>query len=201
MSFENLDLTDDLQEEPTPPEEGGNRTFLIIAGVLGAIALLALVCIAVYALVIYPRTKNTQTAQRATLEAQGTAVQDIIDKTATANEMAAIIAAYTATPTKTQLPPTFTTAPTQTPVVSIPTTAVVVATDTPNSQTATAVSLFATLDANATRLASTFTARPSQQATSIPNTGFADDVGLPAMIGLAILLVAVIFLARRLRTA
>ena len=39
MSFENLDLTDDLQEEPTPPEESGNRTFLIIAGVLGAIAL------------------------------------------------------------------------------------------------------------------------------------------------------------------
>jgi hypothetical protein len=200
MSFENLDLQDDLQEEPTPPEESGNRTFLIIAGVLGAIALLALACIAVYALVLYPRTKNNQTAQRSTLEAQGTAVQDIIDKTSTANEMAAIIAAYTSTPTKTQLPPTFTATASQTPVVLIPTTALVLATDTPNAQTATAVSLFATLDANATRLASTFTARPSQ-ATSIPNTGFADDIGLPAMLGMAVLLVAVIFLARRLRTA
>ena len=200
MSFENLDLTDDLQEEPTPPEESSNRTFLIIAGVLGAIALLALVCIAVYALVLAPGRKNAQNAQRATLEAQGTAVQDIIDKTATANEMAAIIAAYTSTPTKTQVPPTFTPTASQTPVVLIPTTALVVATDTPNSQTATAISLFATLDANATRLASTFTARPSQ-ATSIPNTGFADDIGLPAMLGMAVLLVAVIFLARRLRTA
>jgi hypothetical protein len=200
MSFENLDLTDDLQEEPTPPEESGNRTFLIIAGVLGAIALMALVCIAVYALVLAPRNKNAQNAQRSTLEAQGTAVQDIIDKTATANEMAAIIAAYTATPTKTQIPSTFTATASQTPVVSIPTTALVLATDTPNAQTATAISLFATLDANATRLASTFTARPGQ-ATGIPNTGFADDIGLPVMLGMAVLLVAVIFLARRLRTA
>ena len=200
MAFENLDLTDDLQEEPTPPEESSNRTFLIIAGVLGAVAILALACIAVYALVIYPRNKNAQTAQRATLEAQGTAVQDIINSTATANEMAAIIAAYTSTPTKTSVPPTFTATLTQTPVVVIPTTAVVVGTETPNAQTETAVALFATLDANATRLASTFTARPSQ-ATSIPNTGFADDIGLPALLGMAVLLVAVILLARRLRTA
>jgi hypothetical protein len=200
MSFENLDLTDDLQEEPNPPEESGNRTFLIIAGVLGAIALLALICIAAYVLVIMPGTKNTQKSQRSTLEAQGTAVQDIIDKTSTANQMAAIIAAYTATPTKTPVAPTFTATASQTPVVLIPTTALVMVTDTPNAQTATAISLFATLDANATRLASTFTARPSQ-VTSIPNTGFADDIGLPAMLGMAVLLVVVIFLARRLRTA
>jgi hypothetical protein len=31
--------------------------------------------------------------------------------------------------------------------------------------------------------------------------GFADEVGLPAMLGLAGLLIVVIFLARRLRTA
>jgi hypothetical protein len=174
MSFENLDLTDDLQEEPTPPEESSNRTFLIIAGVLGAIALMALVCIAVYALVLAPGRKNSQNSQRATLEAQGTAVQDIIDKTSTAAEMAAIIAAYTATPTNTSPPPTFTATASQTPVVLVPTTALV--------------------------LASTFTARPSQ-ATSIPNTGFAEDIGLPAMLGMAVLLVVVIFLARRLRSA
>ena len=200
MSFENLDLSDDLQEEPNPPEESSNRTFLIIAGVLGAIALLALVCIAVYALVLAPRNKSSQNAQRSTLEAQGTAVQEIINATSTANEMAAIIAAYTHTPTNTTLPPTFTATATQTPVVVIPTTALVMATDTPNAQTATAMSLFATLDANATRLASTFTARPPN-ATSIPNTGFADDIGLPALLGMAVLLVVVIFLARRLRTA
>jgi LPXTG-motif cell wall-anchored protein len=35
----------------------------------------------------------------------------------------------------------------------------------------------------------------------MPDTGFADEVGIPSLIGIAILLVAVIFLARRLRTA
>jgi LPXTG-motif cell wall-anchored protein len=56
-----------------------------------------------------------------------------------------------------------------------------------------------TLTANAVILGSTLTARPL--TTSIPSTGFADEVGLPMMLGLAILLIAVIFLARRLRSA
>jgi len=200
MSFENLDLNDELDEESTPPEESSNRTFLIIAGVLGFIALLALVCIAVYALVLLPRTRSAQSSQRATLDAQNTAVALIIEKTSTAAAQEAIIAAYTRTPTQTEVPPPASATSSPTPVVAIPTTAVVLPTDTPNAQTATAQSLFATLDANATRLASTFTARPSQ-ATTIPSTGFADEVGLPAMLGMAILLVAIIFLARRLRTA
>jgi hypothetical protein len=202
MSFENLDLNEELEEEPAPPEESSNRTFIIIAGVLGAIALLALVCIAVYALVLLPRTRNAQEAQRATLDAQNTEVAAIIERTSTAAEKQAIEAAYTHTPTNTLVAPTFTPTSSPTPVVAMPTTAVApLATDTPNAQTATAVALFATLDANATRLASTFTARPGGQATSIPNTGFADDIGLPAMIGMAVLLIAIIFLARRLRTA
>ena len=204
MSFENMDLNDDLQDEAAPPEESSNRTFIIIAGVLGAIALLALGCIAVYALVILPRTRNAQEAQRATLDAQNTEVAAIIERTSTAAEKQRLEAAYTHTPTNTLLVPTFTATATSspTPVVAVPTTAVAPpATDTPNAQTATAMALFATLDANATSLASTFTARPGGQATSIPSTGFADDIGLPAMIGMAVLLIAIIFLARRLRTA
>jgi len=200
MSFENLELNDDLNEEPTPPEESNNRTFLIIAGVLGFVALLTLVCIAVYALVLLPRTRNAANNQRATLEAQNTAVAEIIDKTSTAAEQQAAIAAYTHTPTNTLPPPTFTATSSPTPVLVIPTTAVIPPTFTANAQTATAIALFATLDANATSLASTFTARPSQ-ATGIPDTGFADDVGLPVMLGMAVLLAAIIFIARRLRTA
>lgn len=201
MSFENLELNDEIDSgEPTPPEESNNRTFLIIAGALGFIALLALVCIAVYALVLLPRTRSAANNQRATLDAQNTAVADIINRTSTAAEQQAMIAAYTKTPTNTLVPPTFTATSSPTPVLAIPTTAVIPPTDTPNAQTATAIALFATLDANATSLAATFTARPSQ-ATSIPDTGFADDIGLPVMLGMAVLLVAVIFIARRLRTA
>jgi LPXTG-motif cell wall-anchored protein len=199
MSFENLDLNDELEEEPVPPEESSNRTFLIIAGVLGFIALLALVCIAVYALVLLPRTRNASNSQKATLDAANTQVAEMVASTSTEEALQAIIAAFTNTPTATEIPPTFTATSSPTPVVAIATTAVVLPTDTPNAQTATAMSLFATLDANATRLASTFTARPPQ-ATTIPNTGFADDIGLPAMLGLAVLLIAIIFLARRLRT-
>ena len=38
-------------------------------------------------------------------------------------------------------------------------------------------------------------------ASGLPNTGFADDVGVPGMVGLALVLIVVIYLARRLRTA
>jgi LPXTG-motif cell wall-anchored protein len=37
--------------------------------------------------------------------------------------------------------------------------------------------------------------------TALPTTGFADQVGVPGMLALSILLIAVIFLARRLRMA
>jgi LPXTG-motif cell wall-anchored protein len=67
------------------------------------------------------------------------------------------------------------------------------------SENATATALHSTLQANATLYAATLTAKPLQP-TAIPNTGFADDVGLPMMLGIAVLLVVVIFLARRLRT-
>jgi hypothetical protein len=39
------------------------------------------------------------------------------------------------------------------------------------------------------------------QATVLPESGFADEVGLPGMVGLAAVLIAVIFLARKLRTS
>lgn len=38
-----------------------------------------------------------------------------------------------------------------------------------------------------------------QTPTALPATGFADDVGLPGMLGLAVVLIAVVFLARRIR--
>jgi hypothetical protein len=41
---------------------------------------------------------------------------------------------------------------------------------------------------------------PQATSTALPSTGFADDVGLPGMLGLAAVLIVVIFLARRART-
>jgi hypothetical protein len=52
-------------DEDSPPEESGNRTFIIVAGILGAITVLALVCIAAYAFVVLPRQRAENEARDA----------------------------------------------------------------------------------------------------------------------------------------
>jgi hypothetical protein len=201
MGMEDFNLDDNLEQPPEEealPEESSNRTFLIIAAALGGIALIALVCIAIYALVLLPSAREAQAAQRATLEAQNTEVAVIIASTSTSAAETAIAAGFTATPTRTPLRPSDTPTSSPTPVVAVPSPSPLAPTGMADMATATA--LHATLQANATLYAATLTARPIQP-TEIPNTGFADDVGLPVMFGLAVLLVVVIFLARRLRTA
>jgi hypothetical protein len=197
-SMDDFRLDDDYEqpsEEAAQPEESSNRTFLIIAATLGGIALIALVCIALYALVLLPRSRNEQAARRATLEAQNTEVAVIIASTSTSAAETAMAGSFTATPTRTPLSPTAT--DTTNPVVVVkrsPTSAHL------KPEMATATALHSTLQANATLYAATLTAKPLQP-TAIPTTGFADEVGLPAMLGMAVLLVVVIFLARRLRSA
>jgi hypothetical protein len=203
MSFQNLDLDDNLPpDEPPPVEESSNRTFLIIAAVLGGVALIALICIGVYALVLRPQANAAQMSLKATSVAQETAVGEIVAGTATSAMMTDIVAAYTATPTNTPIPPTATPTLPPTPVVAVADTAApaqpgVSPTIAPEAATATA--RYVTLEAILTQNAGTPTTRPT--STGIPNTGFADDIGLPMMAGMALLLVLVIFLARRLRTA
>jgi len=52
MSFDNLDTDDDvssdIEEEGGTPEEASNRTFLIVAGVFGAIVVLSLICLVLF---------------------------------------------------------------------------------------------------------------------------------------------------------
>jgi LPXTG-motif cell wall-anchored protein len=199
MTFENMDVDTDMEgEETSPPEESSNRMFLIAAGVLGAIALLALICIAIYALVLLPRQNAARDMQKATVDAQNTEIAVKIALTSTSAAKAAIEAAYTHTPTVTSIPPSPSPTSSPTSVVVQPSEAAAVS-PTLEPAMATATALRVTLTANAVILGSTLTARPL--TTSIPSTGFADEVGLPMMLGLAILLIAVIFLARRLRSA
>lgn len=204
MQFDELEPHDEVEAERAAAEESSNRTFLIIAGALGAIALLALICIAVYALILLPRQTATRNAQATVLAAQETQTGEIVAGTATSAALTAIVAAYTATPTITPVPPSPTPTITPTPVVAMPTTAGAGAGGaTLSANNATATARYTTLEAIVTQNAGTASAATirAPQATTIPNTGFADDVGLPAMLGLAVLLVVVIFLARRLRTA
>lgn len=177
--MENNDLGYSGEETP-PPEESSNRTFLIVAGILGGITVLALACIAIYAFFVLPRQRAGREAQIATLTAQANEVSQALTSTA-------IAAAFTPTPTKTQVPTATLIQPTRTPVLAIAT----------NTTAPTVDPRTATVAALLTEAAST----PQVTTTALPTTGFADQVGIPGLLGMAVLLVAVIFLARRLRSA
>jgi LPXTG-motif cell wall-anchored protein len=183
MAFENLDL-DDMDtggEDGPPPEEASNRAFLIAAGVLGAVAVLALLCIAAYALILRPQQIRAREEQAAMVNAQNTQVALAITQTSAA------IAAVTFTPTVTPIPNTPTPSPTA--VIAVPTNTLVPTQD-PRTATVAALLTQAAMPTNT----------PDPSTSELPTTGFADEVGLPALLGLSLLLVVVIFLARRLRS-
>jgi hypothetical protein len=167
---------DDNNFDAAPPEETSNRTFLIAAGILGAIVLLSLACIAGYVLVILPQQ---QASQAQAVNAQAT-------------QAAQIGQALTAT-FQAQIVPTATLPPSQTPVVAQ-------ASETPIPLTPTTDPSTATVAAALTQAAvAQLTVVPTSSA--LPGTGIADEFGFPGLIVMTIALVVVILVARRLRSA
>jgi hypothetical protein len=173
-----------------PPEEKSNRTFLIVGGVMAGLVFLTLLCMAIYYFAIY-RPSHNQTQNSATQAAmiQTQNAQSIQNATLTAQ-------ALLWTPTLPPATPTATPQPTgsPTPVIAM------------GSPIATATSNPAILFAAQTQLASQLTSTAvallptrSLGGGGMPSTGFFDEVGLPSMIILALALVVVIFLARRMR--
>jgi LPXTG-motif cell wall-anchored protein len=189
MTFENMDAESEnvsMQEDQSPPPEGGsNRTFFMVAGVIGGIMIVALICLALYALVAAPqlRARETQNAQAVA----ATNTQMAISAIQTANA-----AKFTAVPTITPLLPTAlpTATSSPTPVLAVPTQVIVSPTI---DRTGTVAALLT--EAAAGKLTATAT------ASGLPDTGFMDNVGAPGLLGLAVVLIVVIFLVRRLRTA
>jgi hypothetical protein len=165
-------------DDANPPEESGNRTFLLVAGILGGLVLLGLLCIAGYLFFRNSSNQQTQLTAVVQLTQQQATVQAGVTQTAVAQALTQTAAVTNTVP------------PTSTPVIAE-------ATSTP---TATANPATATVGAAFTQIAnSTQTIIPT--STALPNTGFADDVGAPGLILLAIVLVVVIFLVRRLRAS
>ena len=165
---------DDSNFDATPPEENSNRTFLIAAGILGAIVLLSLACIAGYVLVIRPQqlARNQQA-----LSAQET-------------QAAQIGQALTAT-FQAQIVPTATLPPTTTPFVAQ-------ASATPVPLTPTTDPATATVAAALTQAAvAQLTIVPTSSA--LPGTGIADEFGFPGLVVMGLALVIVILRARRMR--
>jgi LPXTG-motif cell wall-anchored protein len=190
MAFESQQPEPESELEPTEaplPEESSNRTFIIVAGVLGALAVIALVCLVVYALVLGPAQRAGEATRVAQVNAQNTQIAGALTSTA-------IVAAFTPTSTVTPVPPTATRAASATPVVAV-------ASNTPASVDSRTATVAALLTQAAITTQTVTGPTPTATATGLPSTGFAEDVGLPMLLGLALLLVVVIFAARRLRMA
>jgi hypothetical protein len=64
MAFEDMDLDDNEfeldSEDSSAPEESANRTFYIVAGIIGGVMLLSLICLALYALVYALSSATTE---------------------------------------------------------------------------------------------------------------------------------------------
>jgi len=185
MAFENSDVEPEVEEAGPPPEESNNRTFLIVAGILGGIMLLTLICIVAFALLRPLITGGgNQATQAAEINLQNTEIARGVTQTAVSRLIRPTSTATTR--------PTDTIAPTNTRVVAE-------ATATQASGSAARTATVAALLTQAATAAQTMTPEPT--STRLPTSGFADDVGAPGLLAMAVLLVGVIFLARRLRTA
>jgi uncharacterized membrane protein YeiB len=190
-NLDNNDLNNMETPEAPPPEESNNRVFLIVGGIFAALILLTLVCGAGYVFWLSPRLNAQKNSAQATIQAGNAKVVQQMTSTAQAALW---------TPTS---PPTFTPTITNTaiPVVVKASATPVVALSSP---TYTVTSDTSTLVAMQTQLAVQMTSTALAKGTpaaALATTGFFDEVGLPSLIVLTLALVAVIFLARRLRRA
>ena len=172
--YDESDNLNTLDDAP-PPEESGNKTFLLVAAVLGGFVLLSIICLAVYGLYFLPKQTAARNASQSTLVAQNLQVNQALTAKALTN-----------------LPQsTATLEPTNTPVFQQSTGTLAPA----DPQTATVAAALT----QAAQAQLTVTSLPT--STLLPDTGFIDDVGAPGLAVMAIALVVVILLARRLRVA
>lgn len=175
-------------EEEQPAEESSNRNFFIIAGILISIVCISIAGLGYYAVRVIPQQASARsTAEQAQVEQN---VQAMNTLTALAQ-----IDILSQTPN-----PTATLPPTNTPVIA-PQASATAAAGTPNAAS-TSDPQTATVAAALTQAAQaqlTVTFLPT--STALPTSGFADEAGLPGLVAMAIALVVVILLARRLRAA
>ena len=173
-------------EEEQPAEESSNRTFMIVAGVLGGIILLSIACLAGYALLALPKQADQRDTQKATLVAQ----EVNMNVTLTAMEHESLLS---------QTPPaTFTPLPTNTPPIQAAQDTATPTASTSDPQTATVIAA----QTQAAEAIKTITFLPSvTPPPSLPQGGIADELGTTGLVVMAIALVAVILLARRMRSS
>jgi cytoskeletal protein RodZ len=191
-----LDFNNYEQQPQKPPQR--NRSFLVIAGVLGAVILVALLAAAAYAMLVLPGQNASRAQEAIQVNAQNTATV-IAATSAALTEMA---------PTDTP-EPTSTPEPTATPepkAVEPQVTEMAIGGGLTEDMAMTAtVSALLTQAAESKPGSAEQTAvamgDPSIIATALPDTGFADEMGIPSIVGLGFLFIVLIVITRRARTA
>ncbi|HOW92618.1 MAG TPA: hypothetical protein PK883_09905 [Anaerolineaceae bacterium] len=168
--------------EPEPVKKPGNRTFLTVLIILGLVFLVGLLGLLLLAPKYIANQRAAQMEQAALINAANTA---------TVMAGFAQESQFLTQQAQTAIALTPTAAPTNTPVVVIATHTPVVASTELSAQE------LATLSALKTQMAvqGTVVATP----TELPDTGFADEFGLPIMGGMAVVLILVIIFSRKLR--
>lgn len=193
---------DDLRDVESPePQPGGNKTFVIVVGVIVGLFVLALAGLVLIAPRILADQKSAYIQQAAEINAANTATSVF----ATQNALAELLAL---TPTAT-LEPTMAPEPSATPVLAQPTeepTEPALSAEESMQHTATVAALLTEMaggtGGGAGTEVPTVAVTVIATATALPNTGLMDDLGqfgLAGTLGLAALLVAIIMVARRLR--
>lgn len=188
MSYEEPNYDDNIPDDGQLPEESNNnRTFLIAAGILGGIILISIAClVGVYLFSQRNTVQANAEADAATQTAQ--VASNFINDALTATFQASIL-------------PTATEPPTSTPVVNV---ATITTTVDPNATGESALAAGTPAAATATVGAALTQAAIAQltivpTTTALPNTGFADEFGIPGLVVMALAFIIVILIVRRLR--
>ncbi|MHC1740333.1 MAG: LPXTG cell wall anchor domain-containing protein [Anaerolineaceae bacterium] len=177
-----------FSEPPQPEKRPSGRSFLLAIGIIGVILILALILLLLIAPGIISQQRATNLEQAAQINAANTA-------TAMAATALAQQQAVTSTPAATKVPPT------ATPRVIATGTPVVAGAQLSASELATVQALQTQVAAAPQGGGASGTTQPLTTPTALPKTGFADEYGIPGMVGLAAILIAVVLLSRKLRTS
>jgi hypothetical protein len=188
---------DDQGDDDQAPEEGegNNRIFIMLLIGIGGFALVAILCIIGYFALSRPGGLLAR-ADPAGTSSVVTTAEAIVQQTQAAAGATPTAAAGDISETATATQVVFVFA-TETPAEAGPT-------DDPSTATLAAqltqlakIQITATFAAKSTSAVAG--AKTPTRTQQIPNTGFADEVGLPALVIATMILLGVILLARRLR--
>ncbi len=177
QDFSNFNLGPDR----APRSRSGSKPLLTVLGIFAAIVVIGAVAVAFIYFYLLPQSRQATTDTAAQQNAAATATANLLTQEANISIWATATA---------RAKPTQTATVTSTPLASkTPTLGTI------DPRTATVAVLMT--QAAAARLTATY----QGTAGILPKTGFADEVGLPGLVALSLVLIVVIFLVRRMRAS